>query len=151
MKFLLKFKFLICRECPTEIETDPRIIDTIEGETFHVRCWEKHDKNTRYRKWVQCKWERMDDGSYCTFDYKKVVIDGENRYEVIDKCVGLDDHYFFGDEGLYKGEDNPYCGLNINPTSLKDRGNWRCSLVFEEPEDAILCIAETLVLAEVIF
>ena len=28
---------------------------------------------------------------------------------------------FFGDIGLFIGRGNPYCGLNINPTSVRDR------------------------------
>ena len=94
-------------------------------------------------------WERMNDKSSCWFDYRK--LSGENKYEVLDKCVGLEDHYFFGDNGLFTGKGNPYCGLNINPTSVRDEGLWRCSLVFEDPINKSLCIASTLVLAKVTF
>ena len=94
------------RDCPIDIVTYPRIIDTIEGETFDVKCMAKNNQVNPYRSWKKCTWERMDDNSSCCFEYHKIA--GSDEYEVWDKCVGLDDHYFLGDNGLFRGKGNPY-------------------------------------------
>ena len=107
-----------------------------------------NDPVNQYRNWTKCRWERMSDGSYCRYRYHKII--GKGKYEVMEKCEGLDDHYFLGDDRLYWGKGNPYCGLNINPTSVKDRGNWKCSLNFEDNGDEEACIAEATVLVKVI-
>ena len=106
-----------------------------------------NDQVNQYRNWTKCRWERMSDGSYCRYGYNQII--GTEKYEVRGKCVGLDDHGFFGDTRLYWGKGNHYCGLNINPTSVKDRGDWRCSLEFEDPGDETACIAEATVRAKV--
>ena len=137
----------LCRECPTELLTDHRIIDTIEGETFKIKCGARDYKVDPYRSWKKCKWERMRDNSSCRFIYHKIA--GKNQYEIWEKCVGLKDHYFFGEADLYTGKGNPYCGLNVNPTRIHDEGLWKCSIVFEDPMNKSLCIASTLILVKV--
>ena len=82
----------------------------------------------------------MDDNLSCRFEYHKIA--GTDDFEEWDKCIGLDDHYFLGDNGLFRGKGNPYCGLNINPTSVLDRGLWKCSLLFEDSRNKSRCIAE---------
>ena len=136
------------RDCSFEIGTDPSIIDTIEGETFAIKCMVLNDPINQYRNWTKCRWERMSDGSYCHSRYHQII--GTGRYEVLEKCEGLDDHWFFGQDTLYWGKGNPYCGLNINPTSVKDRGDWRCSLTFEDTGDEEACITTATVRAKVI-
>ena len=140
---------MIFRDCPTLIETVPAVIDTIEGEFFKIKCRAVNYQVDPYNNWKKCKWERLRDKSYCRFDYRKSS--GEANYEVTDKCLGLEDHYFFGDDRLFKGKGNPYCGMNINPTSIYDESDWRCSLVFEDPKNgSVLCTANTIIPAEVI-
>ena len=145
-KFKNKHVIYASRDCPIDLVTDPRIIDTIEGETFVVKCMARNIVG-QYRSWKKCKWERMEDNSSCRFKYHKIA--GTDEYEVFDKCVGLDDHYFVGDNGLFRGKGNPYCGLNVNPTSVHDRGLWKCSLVFEDSKNKSRCTAETKILSKV--
>ena len=101
----------------------------------------------QYRSWKKYKWERMEDNSSCRFEYHKIA--GTDEYEVFDKCVGRDDHYFLGDNGLVRGKSNPYCRLNINPTIIHDKGHWRWSLVFEDSKNKSRYIVETKILAKV--
>ena len=126
----------------------PTVVDTTEGDTFKMKCLALNYELDRYSNWKQCRWERLKDKSYCRIDYRKRS--GEDNYEVTDKCVGLDDHYFFGEDGLFKGEGNPSCGLDINPTSIKDEGDWRCSLVFQDPKNDSLCIGNATIQVQVI-
>ena len=141
------FIWSLCRNCSTELVTIPRIIDTIVADTFKITCMARNSKDDQYRNWKECKWERISDNSSCHFRYHK--ISGKDEYEVFDKCLGLNDHYFFGDEGLFKGEGNPYCGLSVNPTSIHDQGDWRCTMIFEDPKNHSECKAETMTWAKV--
>ena len=104
-------------------------------------------KDDQYRNWKECKWERISDNSSCHFRYHK--LSGKDEYEIFDNCLGLDDHYFFGDNGLFKGEGNPFCGLEVNPTSVHDRGYWSCSMIFDDLRNHSQCIAETMTWAKV--
>ena len=63
-------------------------------------------KDDQYRNWKECKWERTSDNSSCHFRYHKIK--GKDTYEVFDNCLGLDDHYFFGADDLFRGEGNPF-------------------------------------------
>ena len=141
------FIWSLCRNFSTELVTIRRIIDIIVADTFKITCMARNSKDDQYRNWKECKWERISDNSSCHFRYHK--ISGKDEYEVFDKCVGLDDHYFFGDNGLFRGEGNPYCGLNVNPTSVLDRGDWRCSMIFDDPKNNSQCITETMTRAKV--
>merc|ERR1712126_8706 len=49
----------------------------------------------------------------------------------------------------FHGKGNPYCGLEVNPTSVHDRGTWKCTLIFENSTNKSRCVTETKILAKV--